>query len=117
LSARRTLVVAVAAVVLVAAALLVAGPARRLANVDGDGHAPLYDRPLDDRSLRRAGELVPDDATYYVDASGADPLSQGNLKAAAQLYLAPALPVLDPERAQWVVRLERGGAVRAQRSP
>jgi hypothetical protein len=117
LSARGILVVAVAAFVLAAAALLVAGPAHRLANVDGDGRAPLYDRPLDDSSLRRAGELVPDDATYYVDASGADPLWQGNLKAAAQLYLAPALPILDRDRAQWIVRLENGGAVRAEPSP
>lgn len=99
-----------------AVALAVPGPGRRLAKVDGDGPGPLYDSPLDDSSLRRAGELVPDDATYYVDAGDADPLLQGNLKAATQLYAAPALPVLDRTRARWILRLERGGRVRAVRA-
>jgi hypothetical protein len=78
-------------------------PVGRLANVDGDGPDPRYDAPLDSGAIRRAGKLVPDDETYAVFAQGADPLLQGNLKAAAQLFLAPSLPVQDLNRAQWVL--------------
>jgi hypothetical protein len=78
-------------------------PLGRLANVDGDGPDPRFDAPLDPRALRRAGRIVPDDETYLAAAPGADPLLQGNLKAAAQLYLAPSLPVQDLNRAQWVL--------------
>jgi hypothetical protein len=78
-------------------------PLGRVANVGGDGPDPLFDAPLDPRALRLAGRLVPDGDTYLTAAPGADPLLQGNLKAAAQLYLAPSLPVQTLERAQWVV--------------
>jgi hypothetical protein len=78
-------------------------PLGRLANVDGDGPDPRYDAPLDGDAVRRAGRIVPDDDTYGVVVRGGDPLLQGNLKAAAQLFLAPALPVQDLNRAQWVL--------------
>jgi hypothetical protein len=78
-------------------------PLGRLANVDGDGPDPRFDAPLDAAAIRRAGRIVPDDATYLAVAPGADPLLQGNLKAAAQLYLAPSLPIQDLDRAQWVL--------------
>jgi hypothetical protein len=78
-------------------------PLGRLANVEGDGPDPRFDAPLDGDALRRAGRLVPDDETYIAVAPGADPLVQGNLKAAAQLYLAPSLPVQSLERAQWAL--------------
>ena len=78
-------------------------PLGRLANVDGDGPDPRFDVPLDAGALRRAGRLVPDGETYIAAAPGADPLLQGNLKAAAQLYLAPSLPVQSLERAQWAL--------------
>jgi len=87
--------------------LLVPSPAEsplgRVANVDGDGPDPLWDTPVDGAALRRAGELLPDDARYLVWSPGATPLLQGNLKAAAQLFLAPALPVQDPALASWVL--------------
>jgi hypothetical protein len=102
LSARRALP-AVVAVAVAAAALVVPGPWQRLANVDGDTRAPQYDVPLDDEALRRAGEIVSDDARYYVDVRSPDPLLRGNAKAATQLYLAPALPVLDERQAGWRV--------------
>ena len=88
-------------------------PLRRLANVEADGRDPLFDRPLSGDDLRRAGETIPDDSTYFVDADGADPTLQGNLKAAAQLFLGPALPVTSPERADWILLLAEGGHVRA----
>ena len=90
-------------------------PLRRLANVEADSRDPLFDRPLNGDELRRAGDVVPDDATYYVDASSADPTLQGNLKAGAQLFLAPALPVTSAEHADWVLLYTRDGHVRAMR--
>ena len=78
-------------------------PFGRLANVDGDGPDPHFDVQLDAEAIRRAGRMVPDDDTYLVAAPGASPLLQGNLKAAAQLYLAPSLPVQGLGRAQWVL--------------
>ena len=101
------------AALLAACALLVAvlalvpapseSPLGRVANVEGDGPEPHFDAPLDAAAIRRAGRIVPDDETYLAAAPGADPLLQGNLKAAAQLYLAPSLPVQDLSRAQWVL--------------
>jgi hypothetical protein len=78
-------------------------PVSRLAAYDGDGREPLYDANLDAAAIRRAGELLPDDATYAVYAPAARPLLAGNLKAAAQLFLAPALPLHDPRQAEWVL--------------
>ena len=102
---RLALILAVALAAL--AGLLVPSPAGsplgRLANIDADGPDPLWDTPVDGAAVRRAGELLPDDARYLVWAAGASPLLQGNLKAAAQLMLAPALPVQDPAAAEWVL--------------
>jgi hypothetical protein len=78
-------------------------PLGRVANVDGDGPDPLWDTPVDGAAMRRAGELLPDDARYLLWAPGSTPLLQGNLKAAAQLFLAHALPVQDPAAAAWVL--------------
>jgi hypothetical protein len=101
------------AVVLVACALVAAlfavvpGPGRsplgRLVNPHADGPGPRFDTPVDGGGLRRAGEALPDETTYFLYAPGASPLLQGNLKAAAQLFLAPALPVQTPAAAHWVV--------------
>jgi hypothetical protein len=102
----RAALLGVCALVVLVLALIPApsdSPFGRLANVDGDGPDPRFDAPLDGAAVRRAGALVPDDETYAVFARGADPLLQGNLKAAAQLFLAPSLPVQDLNRAQWVL--------------
>lgn len=111
--ASRLAAVAAAAVVLGSA--VIPGPpgepARRLLNVDADGRDPRWDRPLDGTSVRRAGSIVPDDSTYLLDVRGADPVLQGNLKAAAQLFLAPALPVQSEANADWVLRLRAGRVV------
>ena len=104
--AARAALLAACAVVALLLALVPrpsASPLGRLANVEGDGPDPRFDAPLDADALRRAGRLVPDDETYIAVAPGADPLLQGNLKAAAQLYLAPSLPVQSLERAQWAL--------------
>ena len=107
---RRVAAAAAAAAILAAPAIPgpVGEPARRLVNVDADSRDPHWDRPLDGEGLRRAGERMPDGVTYFVDAPGADPVLQGNLKAAAQLFFAPAVPVSSPDRAQWIVRYDRG---------
>ena len=96
------------AVVFVAlAGLLVPSPASsplgRLAGVEADSGDPPWDTPVDSAALRRAGTLVPDGARFVLWAPDASPLLQGNLKAGAQLMLAPALPVQDPAAAQWVL--------------
>ena len=88
-------------------------PASRVGSYDADGPDPRYDAPLDGAAIRRAGELVPDGATYIVHAPDASPLLAGNLKAAAQLFLAPALPVLDARLAEWVVAYDAGGTLPA----
>jgi hypothetical protein len=102
---RAVLVIVVALVAL--AAFLVPSPAGsplgRLAGVDADGPDPRWDTPVNGAAVRRAGELLPDDARYFIWAPGATPLLQGNLKAAAQLMVAPAVPVQDPRAAQWVL--------------
>lgn len=78
-------------------------PIGRLANYEADGRDPLYDAAIDGRAIRRGGALLPNEATYYVDAPADDPLLAGNLKAAAQLFFVPALPVRDVSRAEWVL--------------
>ena len=105
-----------AAAALVAAAVLVSPavpgplgePTRRLSNTDGDGPDPHWDRPVDGAAIRRAGDVVPDDAGYFLDVATDDPVLRGNLKAAGQLFLAPALPLRSPQPAAWVVRYADG---------
>ena len=101
----RAVAAVAAAAVLVSPALPgpLGEPARRLVNAEADGRDPLWDRPVDGGRLREIGDLVPDDATYAVEVRGYDPVLSGNLKAGAQLFVAPALPVRDPRRADWVV--------------
>jgi hypothetical protein len=84
-------------------------PVAQLAAYDGDGPDPRYDADVDGAALRRAGEVVPDGDTYFLSTPGASPLLAGNLKAAAQLFLSPALPVTDPRRARWVLRYGGSG--------
>ena len=79
------------------------GPIRRVAEYDAAGPDPLWDADVDGAAIRRAGRLLPDDTTYYVHASRADPVLFGNLKAAGQLFLFPALPVRGVEQARWVL--------------
>ena len=106
LSGRREvalLLVLAAAAVLLAVVPGLNTPVSRLAAYDGDGREPLYDADVDAAAIRRAGELLPADATYALYAPDARPLLAGNLKAAAQLFLAPALPLHDPRQAEWVL--------------
>lgn len=78
-------------------------PFARLANYDADGPDPIYDAAVDGSVIRRAAELIPDGTTYYIHTAPNDPLLIGNLKAAGQLFFAPALPVQDPLAARWVL--------------
>jgi hypothetical protein len=99
-------IVCAALVIAAAGAPWLGTPLRRLVNTEADGRDPPYDVPLDVQSLRRAAEQVPDDATYWIDAEGETPLVRGNLIAATHLLLTPAVHVLDPSRAQWVISLD-----------
>jgi hypothetical protein len=104
-----------AGLVLATAVVVLATPARQLAEADGAGADPVYDVPIDPASVRRAAAAVPDDSTYFADAGTAPPLEQGNLKAAGHLFLTPALPLLDPGEAEWTLRYGPGGRVLAER--
>jgi hypothetical protein len=79
-------------------------PLSKLGAYEPDGREPEYDTGVNDAALRRAGALVPGDARYFLLTPHVSPLLAGNLKAAAQLYLSPALPVRDPREAGWVLR-------------
>ena len=112
--ARREVLLLVA---LAVAALLLAvvpwirTPLSRVANYDGDGPDPVYDTRVDGAAVRRAGEILPDGTTYFLYAPAASPLLAGNLKAAGQLFLSPALPVRDPQAARWILSYGAGGRV------
>jgi hypothetical protein len=90
---------------LVLAAVIAAlpGPGRRLAEIPGDGPDPVYDARLPAERIREVGRRLPDDTTYLLRTPGASPLVAGNLKAAAQVFFAPALPVQDSRLARWDV--------------
>jgi hypothetical protein len=121
-SRRRELALLLALVVATAVLAVVPGldrPFARLANYDADTRDPIYDADVDGDAIRRAASLLPERTTYYVHTSPSDPLLIGNLKAAGQLFFAPALPVLDVADARWVLsyRAERllPGELRAER--
>jgi hypothetical protein len=81
----------------------VPGPGRRLAEIPRDGPDPVYDVALPGQRIREVGRRLPDDTTYLLRTPGATPLVAGNLKAAGQLFFAPALPVQDERLARWDV--------------
>ena len=95
MSARAAFAVVLIAVLAAAAVPWSDGPLRRLAGGEGDGPEPTFDVPLDPTPLQRAGARLPADTRYATSAPGESPLVQGNLKAAAQLYLSRQLPVHD----------------------
>lgn len=80
-------------------------PIARLANYEADGPLPIYNVPIDDAALRRAGELLPDDTTYYIHSRDEPGFTvfDHDLRGAAYLYLLPAVPVQRPEDAEWVL--------------
>src|SRR5262245_37511348 len=96
LRARAALVAVLAALVGAAAAThAVNGPIRRLANYHPDTRDPLWHNPAtDSRAIRRAAAILPDDATYYVQAP-ADLRISLDMTAATHLFFTPALRVAD----------------------
>lgn len=106
MSARAAFAAVAAAVSLLALVPWAGSPLRRLAGGEGDGPDPRFDVPLDAGVLK--GTSLPEGTLYATQAPDASPLVQGNLKAAAQLYLAHLVPVQDPRRASVVFRYRRG---------
>jgi hypothetical protein len=84
---------AVAAGLVLATASLALPSVRRYAGFPPDGPDPRYDVPLPAKQIRITGERVQRYDMYLLTAPGADPLTQGNLKAAGQLFFSPSLPV------------------------
>ena len=79
-------------------------PGRRLDTSD-----PIYFHFSSERAasvntaaIRRAGELVPDDAIFYVQAPSSDPTSD-DVMLAAQLFLLPAIQSRRSDAASWVL--------------
>ena len=107
MSNKRLLAGVAAATAVLLALPFDANPLRRLANFHADCPDPLYDRPIDGQAVRDAGAALPDDATYILVVRG-DPVLQGNLKAAAQVFFAPALPVQGHRDAEWIVAYADG---------
>ena len=104
----RSAAAVVAGLVLAALVAALPGPGRRLAEIPGDGPDPVYDVPLSAERIREVGRRLPDDTAYLLRTPGASPLLAGNLKAAGQLFFAPALPVQDVRVAGWEVVYRRG---------
>jgi hypothetical protein len=113
-SSRAAFATAAAAVLAVAAVPWSDGPLRRLAGGDGEGRDPTFDVELDAAALRAAVPLV-GDSEYGTEWPGGSPLQKGNLKAAGQLYFARGVPVLERQRARWVVLARDGRIVVARR--
>jgi len=104
----RSAAAVAAGLVLAAVVAALPGPGRRLAEIPGDGPDPVYDVPLPAAQIRAVGRRLPDDSAYILRTPGSTPLVAGNLKAAGQLFFAPALPVQDERAARWEVVYRRG---------
>ncbi len=57
---------------------------------------------IDTTAIRRAGELVPDDAVFYIEVLESDP-GADDVRLAAKLFLLPALPAQRPDTASWIL--------------
>ncbi len=90
------------------------GPLRRLAGGEGEGRDPAFDVELDAHALRAAAPLI-GNSPYATEWPVGSPLQQGNLKAAGQLYFARGFPVLERERAEWIVDVRAGRVVLTRR--
>lgn len=64
----------------------------------GERH-PAY---VDTAAIRRAGRLIPDDATYFVQAAASD-ANAGGVVLAARLFLLPAAPTRRASTADWIL--------------
>jgi hypothetical protein len=107
--ARALIVLAVACAATLAATVpRLDGPVSRLANYRADSADPIWDnsrgpRPTDGAALRRAGELLPAHAAYWLDVDQSVPGLQHDVEGAALLFFAPALRVERPADADWVL--------------
>lgn len=106
----RAAIAAVVAAVVGAVAFApqpLSSPIRRVANYRADSANPIFNVPLDAGALRRAGELIPDDAreTWFVHTRP-EPQLGHDLLGAGLLFFTPALPAADAARARWILSYE-----------
>ena len=106
--ARGLIVLAVACAATLAATVPhLDGPVSRLANYRPDSADPIWDNrgspPTDGAALRRAGAIIPSRTTYYVEVGGGPPGLYHDVLVGATLFFLPALRVLSPADAQWVL--------------
>jgi hypothetical protein len=74
------------------------------AGQSGDPDPAHFSHRIDANLVRRAGDLVPDDALYYVNSPG--PFAE-SLDRLARLYFLPALAVRHPSDADWILSFRR----------
>lgn len=103
---RAAIAAAVVAVVALVSVLPgVSRPIHRLINVKSDGGEPSYIRLTDDAPFREMAKIIPDDAdeTYTIQAS---PDYSFDTYGAGVLYFPPAIPVMHPDDARWIVAFD-----------
>jgi hypothetical protein len=79
-------------------------PGRRLDTADPIYFHAGYQRParVDTSGIRRAGELIPNNAVYFVRRPASDPTSH-DIISAAQLFFVPAVQSRRPHGADWIL--------------
>jgi hypothetical protein len=88
-------------------------PIAKVANYRADPPGPIFNVPIDDGALARAGEIVPDDAVYVLidgaPPSPGDPktLLHHDLLGASYLHLVPAVPSVRLRDAGWAIAYEQ----------
>jgi hypothetical protein len=79
-----------------------------------DGPDPIYSQraKVDTAAIRRAGELIPDNAVYYFTTASSNPTSD-NVVLAARLFFLPAVQSQNPKLAGWILayRVRRPSSV------
>jgi hypothetical protein len=73
----------------------------RLVSAQADNPDPHYGTDIDAAAMRRAGEMLPDDATVFVH-TGNDPTLRFNVLAGVRLFFTPAAVTDGPGNAEWV---------------
>jgi hypothetical protein len=83
-------------------------PIRRLVKHDADSGRPVTTEPVNIEAIIRAAELLPDDASYYLQVPQTTERAQLSHDAVgiAHLYLLPSLNVEDVRNADWVLNYQ-----------
>jgi hypothetical protein len=82
---------------------------KRLPGYEADGRDPIYfhvgdtsPATIDTGAIRRAGRLLPDEATYYLQVPDSAPRAN-DVRLAAMLFLQPSLRSRRASAAEWLL--------------